>query len=49
MLTDFINQLKDYNFTTDEIEKLIRNSKLEYLKPKHVVTKQNDDSKSFYF
>ncbi|MGR6833031.1 Crp/Fnr family transcriptional regulator [Aliivibrio wodanis] len=49
MLTDFINQLKDYNFTADEIEKLIRNSKLEYLKPKHVVTKQNDDSKSFYF
>lgn len=49
MLTDFINQLQDYNFTADEIEKLIRSSKLEYLKPKHVITKQNDHSKSFYF
>ncbi|OCH11464.1 MULTISPECIES: Crp/Fnr family transcriptional regulator [unclassified Aliivibrio] len=49
MLSDFINQLQHYNFTADDIEKLISSSKLEYLKPKHVIAKQNDHSKSFYF
>ncbi|PQJ83477.1 Crp/Fnr family transcriptional regulator [Aliivibrio sifiae] len=49
MLNDFINQLQNYNFTAEEIKKLIRSSKLDHLKPKHIIAKQNDNSKSFYF
>lgn len=49
MLNDFIQQFQNYNFSSDEIKKLIHSSKLEYLKPKHVIAKQNDDSKFFYF
>ncbi|GLR76590.1 Crp/Fnr family transcriptional regulator [Aliivibrio sifiae] len=49
MLTNFINQLDGYGFTTEEIAELIQHSHQAQLTSKKIITRQDDVADNLYF